>query len=121
VIASNPKKPEPAQTREHRNTFEEFRAEYPTSKSGMYVESACRAYVSRVSGVAGEHERLMAGLERYKASANWQRCLSEGTPQFIPSMEKFISEGRYLDHPPAAAATADDYSFQEAEPEEILV
>ena len=85
----------------------------------MFVESACRDYVSRIHGAAGEHDRLMAGLTRYKASADWQRSLSENGGRFIPSMEKFISEGRYLDHPPAADEPADDYSFEDLNPEEV--
>jgi hypothetical protein len=91
-----------------RNGFEEFREQYPTSRNGTYIESACRAYTSRISGVAGEHERLMAGLKRHKASAEWRRYFSERKPHLVCSMEKFISEGRYLDHPPAAEEEPDD-------------
>jgi hypothetical protein len=74
------------------NGFEEFRSQYP-AKNSMYVESACRAYVGRISGTDGEHDRLMAGLQRYKASAEWQRSLSENGGRYIKSMEKFISDG----------------------------
>jgi hypothetical protein len=53
----------------------------------------------------------MAGLARHKASVSWQRALSTDDGRFIPNMEKFISEGLYLDHPPAAneADGRDDY------------
>jgi hypothetical protein len=114
--------PEPQKSRSAGwNGFEEFRAQYPAPKNSMNVESACRAYVGRISGAPSEHGRLMAGLGRYKSSADWQRALSEGNGRFIPSMEKFISEGRYLDYPQAAdeADQRDDYRFEDFPAEEI--
>lgn len=99
------------------NLFEEFRQRYPEPKRGVKVESACRAYVGRIYGTPGEHRNLMAGLERYVVSADWQRRLADDpTGRFIPTMEKFIVDGLYLDYPsPAAEEQEDGYvSYEEA-------
>jgi Helix-turn-helix domain len=93
-----------------KNPFEEFQAAYPEPKRGVKIESACRAYVGRIHGTPGEHEKLMAGLQRYLDSAQWQRTLAEDpTGRYLPSMEKFIADGLYLDHPPPAAEEPDGY------------
>jgi hypothetical protein len=85
-----------------KNQFEEFQNEYPEPKRRVKVESACHAYVGRIHGKPGEHEKLMAGLTRYKASEQWQRSLRDDGGKFIKTMALFISEGMYLDFPPAA-------------------
>jgi hypothetical protein len=77
--------------------------ELPTSAVNGHVESACRAYVSRIHGTPGEYSKLMAGLSRHLASVEWQRALADDpSGRFIPNMEQFISNGGYLDHPPPA-------------------
>ena len=51
----------------------------------------------------------MAGLSRFLASANWQRTLTEDPGgRFIPNMEKFITDGLYLDYPTEAPEETDD-------------
>jgi hypothetical protein len=104
------------------NRFEEFRQRYPEQKRGVNVESACRAYVGRIHGTAGEHEKLMAGLDRYLGSSSWQRALSDAPDgRFIPTMERFITDGRYQDYPPAAQEEAFEYrSFEDFKREEVV-
>ncbi len=82
------------------NPWDQFREAYPECKRNVRVESSCRAYVSRISGKQGEHDRLMEGLRRHLACDQWERSLREDGGRFIPSMEKFIADGLYLDHPP---------------------
>jgi len=89
--------------------FSEFQSAYPEPKREIKVDSACRAYISIIEGKAGEHVLLMAGLTRYKASADWQRSLSQNGGRYIPMMETFIFDRRYLDHPPAADEIPEDH------------
>jgi hypothetical protein len=96
--------------------FSEFQSGYPKPKQKIKIDSACRAYVSVIDGKPGEHERLMDGLARYKASADWQRSLSQDGGRYIPMMEKFIFERRYLDHPPAADEPHDEPPAPEYDP-----
>jgi hypothetical protein len=89
--------------------FREFQRRYPETKRGVKIESACRAYVSRIHGKPNEHEQLLAGLSRYVASAKWQQALADDpSGRFIPMMERFIAEGLYLDHPPGVPEEPDD-------------
>jgi hypothetical protein len=94
------------------NLSEEFRQRYPECKSGVKVESACGAYVSRIHVTPGEHDKLMAGLDRYLASVDWQRALADDPAgRFIPSMERFIADGLYLDRPPPAQERREDDGY----------
>jgi hypothetical protein len=104
------------------NLFEEFRKRYPASKRGVKGESACRAYVGRIHGTPGEHEKLMAGLDRYLGSSSWQHALSDAPDgRFIPTMERFITDGMYLDYPPAAQEEGCEYrSFEDFQREEVV-
>ncbi len=90
--------------------FLEFKAAYPEQKREIAVDSACRAYLSVIDGIAGEHERLMAGLARYIASAEWrQRLRQKPDGRTIPTMAMFITDRRYLDHPPPEDELDDGY------------
>ena len=82
------------------NPFEEFKRAYPESKRTIRIEPSCRAYVGRISGVPGEHRRLMDGLKRHIGSDQWARSIRDDGGRFVPSMEKFITDGMYLDTPP---------------------
>jgi hypothetical protein len=100
---------EPVTVRSEGGGFQEFQSQYPEPKRNVKIESGCRAYIGRIHGTPGEHRRLMEGLARYNASADWQRALSQSGGRFIPSMERFIGDGMYLDHPPAAEEASDGY------------
>jgi len=66
--------------------------------------------VSGIHRKPGEHDRLMDGLARYKASAEWhQRLRDKPDGSTIPTMATFIGQRRYLDSPPAADEIAEDY------------
>lgn len=84
--------------------WDEFVSSYPEPKRGVGVERGCRAYVGRIDGTDGEHARLMAGLRRWLASDQWVRSLADDGGKYIPTMERFIADGRYLDNPPPAEA-----------------
>ena len=99
--------------------FQEFQSAYPEPKQNIKVDSSCRAYLSVIDGKPGEHERLMAGLDRWKASAQWQNSMSHDRGRFIPYMENFLFERRYLDHPPAADEARDEYQHVQATDEFI--
>lgn len=99
----------PRSAREVEGGFLKFQAAYPEPKRKIKIDSACQAYMSVIDGKPGEHKRLIAGLERYKSSAEWQRSLSQNEGRYIPMMEKFISDRRYLDHPTAAHEIADGH------------
>jgi hypothetical protein len=90
-----------SRTEPSRNLWEEFRDAYPQCKRNVRVEPACRAYVGRIDGVQGEHAKLMDGLRRHIDSDQWARSLRDDGGRFVPSMENFIANGMYNDHPPA--------------------
>jgi hypothetical protein len=93
-----------------KDGWEQFQNSYPEAKRAVRVDSACRAYVSVIHGKSGEHEKLMAGLSRYLVSAQWQRALADDPGgRFIPTMERFLTDRLYLDHPPAAEEASDGY------------
>ncbi|MGD0500719.1 MAG: hypothetical protein ABSC23_20060 [Bryobacteraceae bacterium] len=84
-----------------RNPWDDFRDAYPECRRNVRIEPSCRAYVGRIDGTPGEHDKLMAGLRRHLDSDQWKRSLRDNGGRFIPSMEAFISNGLYLDTPPA--------------------
>jgi hypothetical protein len=43
----------------------------------------------------------MDGLRRHIDSDQWARSLRDDGGRFVPSMENFIANGMYNDHPPA--------------------
>jgi hypothetical protein len=88
------------------NPWEQFVAAYPECKRRVKVEPACRAYAGRVSSDLGEHKRLMDGLARHLGSDSWCRSLRDNGGRYIPSMERFIADGLYLDSPPAFKSEA---------------
>jgi hypothetical protein len=92
---------EPEQEDDKHSDWDSFQAAYPQPKRNTRIEPACRAYVGRIDGKLGEHGRLMAGLQRHLVSDQWVRSLRDDGGRFIPSMEKFIVDGLYSDHPPA--------------------
>lgn len=104
-----------------RERFFEFQSAYPEPKREIKVDSSCRAYLSVVDGKPGEHGRLMAGLARYLASADWRRKLADAPDgRFLPSMEKFLAERVYLDHPPAANEEPDHQTYGDCDEEERI-
>jgi DNA-binding GntR family transcriptional regulator len=84
-----------------RRSWDDFRDVYPECRRNMRIEPSCQAYVGRIDAKPGEHEKLMAGLRRHLDSDQWQRSIRDNGGRFIPSMEAFISNGLYLDFPPA--------------------
>jgi len=105
------------------NGFEEFRQRYPEAKRGVKVAGASRAYASRIHRKPGEHEKLMAGLARYGASAELERALTDDpSGQFVPSMERYILDRRYLDAPQAAQHGFNDgyLTYEEARRQQLV-
>jgi hypothetical protein len=64
------------------------------------LDGAARAYVLTIL-TDEDHEALMAGLERWKASDQWVRSLEGDGGRFLQDPDKFIFERRYLETPPA--------------------
>lgn len=91
---------ETEQEADKHSDWDSFQSAYPEPKRNTRIEPACRAYVGRIDGKPGEHALLMAGLQRHLVSDQWVRSLRDDGGRFIPSMERFISDGTYLDHPP---------------------
>ena len=58
----------------------------------------------------------MAGLERYKASADWRRRLQDAPDgRFLQSMETFIADRLYRDQPAAADEPQDEFDARAAD------
>lgn len=97
-----PAGPAPAEEPAPRDGAMLYLAAYPVQ---VAQDSACRAYLS-VIRTRRQHDELMAGLERHKASALWrdkegELNLAEIAKWYPP--DKFITKRTYQDHPPPRA------------------
>jgi hypothetical protein len=77
--------------------LDQFLASYPKK---VKRDAAARAYVS-VIDTEVKHGELMAGLQRWVASDQWQRSIEADGGRFVPDPDKFIFDRRYLDMPAA--------------------
>lgn len=97
-----PAGPAPAEEPAPRDGAMLYLAAYPVQ---VAQDSACRAYLS-VIRTRRQHDELMAGLERHKASTLWrddagELNLAEIAKWYPP--DRFITRRTYQDHPPPRA------------------
>jgi len=65
--------------------------------------AAISAYATEITS-AELHAELMAGLERWQQSQQWQDSLEQDGGRYIPDPDRFITERRWKDHPPQKLA-----------------
>lgn len=103
-----PSKSEQGDTETVVDCFNDFLKKYPRQEK---LDECCRCYISVIDSPE-KHAQLMAGLERWLASDQWNR---DGG-RFVPTPSRFIMQKLYIDNPaPARASGRTASALEEAQ------
>jgi hypothetical protein len=92
--------------------FEAFIAAYPNQVQVDYAAQTWLSLFANGKLTAAMLPEVMAGLERWKASAQWER---DGG-RYVPAPYKFIRDGLWKDNPPKGEGAKAREHFPEWEP-----